>query len=480
MKFTAVTAILAMAAAQSIATPGSGTDAAPIPMDEPDTGPDAYPLARRFARRRGGFCGIPGQSCQRVRNADPDPKGTRWGYCGIPGQSCVKPRDAEDDEQIRSGHVSFCGTPGQPCALAKRMALSLAETLADADARRRRRGGRWGFCGVPGQACHKARQAIDEVVDNANAVYGAIYEREARIEARSPQPLNYNSLGQKPWKKPKPKSAKKKPLGQAAALKRSKEIQKKDKAARKKAIKRMKKKNPKGMLKGKPRGFIGKRPSFRKPAWNYRTKTAPGSRIGMCGVPGAACPTKRSTHPRALHAASSHLVRRAYASAESDARASAADAPHPRSPADAFRRCAGAAQACSRATDPIGHAVADSLHALDPLLLREQCFAPGGECHTLLRMRTALHDARTLHARAAADPDPASAFCHAFDCPRLTLERAAGPRGRGRRGPGRARVRRRAGAVHAGGQGCAGVAGDAGSRGGGDGGRGLRGALGWG
>ncbi|KAI6788278.1 hypothetical protein KC361_g9133 [Hortaea werneckii] len=153
---------------------------------------------------RGGmfnFCGVPGSSCARkreavekigaaaeaafdaieAREASADPKSYRGGmfnFCGVPGSSCARKREAEadaeadaDPKRYRGGMINFCGVPGSSCAKKRE-----AEALAEADPKKKKKkkkkakkakklyGGMINFCGLPGASCTKKREVVDDIL----------------------------------------------------------------------------------------------------------------------------------------------------------------------------------------------------------------------------------------------------------------------------------------------------------------------------
>ena len=164
---------------------------------------------------RGGmfnFCGVPGSSCARkreavekigaaaeaaftaieAREAEADPKKYRGGmfnFCGVPGSSCARKREAEaeaeaeaDPKKYRGGMFNFCGVPGSSCARKRE-----AEAEAEADPKKMMRlmrkpkpkpkpkpkkyyGGMVSFCGLPGSSCAKKRDVVDDILSKISDV----------------------------------------------------------------------------------------------------------------------------------------------------------------------------------------------------------------------------------------------------------------------------------------------------------------------
>ncbi|RMY76991.1 hypothetical protein D0862_13646 [Hortaea werneckii] len=156
---------------------------------------------------RGGmfnFCGVPGSSCARkreavekigaaaeaafdaieAREAAADPKKYRGGmfnFCGVPGSSCARKREAEadaeadaDPKRYRGGMINFCGVPGSSCARKRE-----AEALAEADPKKKKKqakkpkkyyGGMVSFCGLPGSSCAKKREVVDDILSKISDV----------------------------------------------------------------------------------------------------------------------------------------------------------------------------------------------------------------------------------------------------------------------------------------------------------------------
>ncbi|KAF2480569.1 hypothetical protein BDY17DRAFT_326460 [Neohortaea acidophila] len=155
------------------------------------------------------WCGIPGSTCWRKREAaaeaDPEAKyherKVHVNWCGIPGSTCWRKRseeaglaagtfDADTDYPIltftgednstfvTSDPFGACGAPGEPCDMVKRAALAINDILkkhADADIEDRR--------GRPGSLCDRKHQELGAIADYALNGYDFVLEGESRAEA---------------------------------------------------------------------------------------------------------------------------------------------------------------------------------------------------------------------------------------------------------------------------------------------------------
>jgi len=327
-----------------------------------------------------GFCGVPGQACGKARDAAPEP------FAAPEADAEAKVYKVKGKKVYKlKGLHGFCGLPGSPCGKAR-----------DAEAKIRKLKGKHGFCGVPGQACGKVRdadakiyklkgkhgfcgvpgQACGRVKRAANAIADAVADADADAKIR----------------KLKGKHGFCGVPGQACGKARdlidtitdqTNEIYG---ALYEREAHALADANPDALAK------------------IYKLK----GKHGFCGVPGQACGRVRSDE----------------AVAEAYQKVDKRD-PKIRKLKGKHGFCGVPGQACGKARN--AEAIAAAINEADPDYLKNECFAEGGECNTLLKIQAAFHEAQAASDKAATIQDPIKQLAQCSDkheCTPMTAQHA--------------------------------------------------------
>lgn len=125
----------------------------------------ADPKKKKIKGGQFNFCGVPGSSCARKRDLV-----EQIGARAEQAYEAIEAREAEADpkkkKKIKGGQFNFCGVPGSSCARKRE-----AEADAEADAEPKKvKGGLFNFCGVPGSSCARKRDVVDDILSKISDV----------------------------------------------------------------------------------------------------------------------------------------------------------------------------------------------------------------------------------------------------------------------------------------------------------------------